>query len=134
VWLWPHRYIQCSHEWLAFDLFEWSQTEYEYRRDPPGFWNDRAQRPEETVERNDGDCEDYALVAASWACSHGRDVGLAVTGHSRYGVPVPTHMVAFDDTYVYSSGVIRDQSVPEFVATSEEYDWSLTKRLSKTGI
>ncbi|MFB6138478.1 MAG: hypothetical protein ABEJ42_09130 [Halobacteriaceae archaeon] len=79
----------------------------------------------ETADAERGDCEDYAFVAASWALAHGRDgVGVAVCFD-----PLPSHVVAFDDERVYSTGegIVRGSGGDYLAAT--EYRWALRRRL-----
>jgi len=130
VWSFPNRYVEESYRWRTFDLHDWSRNEYEWKADPPGLWNDRVQRPSDTVRKGTGDCDDYALVAASCSVSKGRrGVGLAVMGHYNWGVPVPTHMIAYDRHETYSSGRIRHESPDEFVERDRRYDWVWTRRV-----
>lgn len=128
TFVFPRRYVDRSEFWSDFDLEEWSRSSYEWVEDP---WNgllDFARRPAETISRGEGDCEDYALVALSWAVAHGRTgVGLAFCWGRRY--PWPTHAIAFDDERVYSSGDIFTGSVEEWIADSR-YSFALERRLS----
>ncbi|MFB6310701.1 MAG: hypothetical protein ABEH64_05900, partial [Salinirussus sp.] len=83
-------------------------------------WRDFAARPRETVEPGHGDCEDYALVAVSWAIAHGRDgVGIAFCWNPPW--PIPTHVIAYDDHQVYSSGEIEPGTVDEWIKDSDTY-------------
>lgn len=113
TFLLPSRYLDRDRDWEAFDLVAWSRDEYRWQQDR---WNgllDIARTPAETLDRRRGDCEDYALVAASWAVGNGREgVGLGLCWElSR---PWPTHVIAFDEEFVYSSGEIWKTSVEQW--------------------
>jgi len=123
AWLFPNRFVERNDRWHAFSLYDWSGDGYEYQKDSAGLWNDTVKHPADTVATGVGDCEDYALVAASWAASNRREgVGLAVCGHRVGPVPVTDHMIAYDSRRVYSSGYIFDLSVDEYLKSSE-YSW-----------
>jgi hypothetical protein len=129
VFLFPNRYVAQGPFWVEFDLERWSRAEYEWTRDGWDGLRDFAARPAETVDRGRGDCEDYALVALSWAVAHDREAaGIAFCWESPY--PWPRHVVAFDHERVYSSGEITRQTVDEWVADSSRYDFALERRLS----
>jgi len=113
----PQRFIDRRIEWGEFDLESWSRSTYTWTRDPWNGFRDFAQRPSETIETGVGDCEDYALVAVSWAVANGRSgVGLAFCWERPY--PWPTHVIGFDDERVYSSGQIAEKSVDEWIDAS----------------
>lgn len=117
TFLFPEKYVVDDQFWEDVDIEEWSRSEYEWTEDD---WNgllDFARPPRDTFERGRGDCEDYALVAASWAIANGRPgVGLAVCWKRPY--PWPTHVIAFDDERVYSSGRIVEKRVDEWTETT----------------
>lgn len=114
----PEQYVDSADFWADFDLEQWSQTNYEWTEDPWNGFGDFARRPQDTVTTGTGDCEDYALVAVSWAIAQGREgVGLAFCWESPY--PWPRHAIAFDEERVYSSGTIWDKSVDEWVEDSK---------------
>ena len=124
AWVFPGRFIENRERWRDFDLESWSAESYEWVSDGPGLWRDRVRYPSDTVSGGKGDCDDYAVVAASWARSNGRSrVGLAVCGHTVAGFLVPTHMVAVDSRRVYSSGEMYDLSPLEYVEMKEAYTW-----------
>jgi len=112
----------------AFDLLEYSDTVYEWTRDP---WNgvvDFAQHPQETVDSGQGDCEDYALVAVSWAVAHGRQgIGLGFCWELPY--PWPRHVIAYDDERVYSSGHVSEKNVDEWIDDSK-YRFVVQRRVT----
>jgi hypothetical protein len=124
----PHRYVDRDPFWSAFDLEEWSRSSYEWTEDPWNGFRDFAQRPASTVSRGRGDCEDYALVAISWAVARGRQgVGLAFCWEPSR--PWPTHVVAYDRERVYSSGHITRQGVDDWIAASR-YAFALKRRVA----
>lgn len=113
----PDRFVEVDDTWAAFPFERWSRRAYEWTSDGWNGFRDVARHPVETTALNRGDCEDYALVAASWARSAGRaDVGLGFCWEWPY--PWPTHVVAYDDERVYSSGDVTRQSVAEWVRES----------------
>jgi hypothetical protein len=123
----PRRYVGRGDEWGSFDFESWSER-YEWREDEWNGWVDVARRPDDTVADETGDCEDYALVAASWALARGRTpvgVGFCFTPW----LPIPRHAIAYDRDRVYSSGEVREESVDAFLDRTE-YAWALRRRLA----
>lgn len=118
TFLFPRRYIETGSRWADFDLRSWATDEYEWRQDR---WNgliDLAKRPSETVSSGRGDCEDFALTAASWATARNRaGVGLGICWERTR--PWPTHVIAFDDDYVYSSGDVLRSTVEDWLEDSK---------------
>lgn len=105
----------------------WAHEEYEWTQDP---WNglvDVAKRPADTVAAGRGDCEDFALVAISWAVAQGRS-GVGIGFCWEWTRPWPTHVIAFDDEYVYSSGAIIETSVDAWLEDSS-YVYVLRRRV-----
>lgn len=128
TYLHPQKFIDHNDFWLEFDLEEWSRSVYEWTEDPWNGFRDFAQRPAETVSSGKGDCEDYALVAASWALAHNhKGVGLAFCWESSY--PWPTHAIAFDNERIYSSGSIYKSTVERWIADSK-YSFTLKRRVA----
>ena len=127
TFLFPGRYVDDDEFWTDFDLVAWSRTTYEWTEDPWNGFRDFARRPRDTVAAGTGDCEDYALVAASWLVAQGRDrVGLAFCWEWPY--PWARHVIAFDGERVYSSGTISQGSVEEWVEDSR-YAVSVSRRI-----
>lgn len=125
VFLRTHRYLDDEFDWASFDFEAWSDEEYTWRQDPWNGVKDFVNRPQWTVENGRGDCDDYALVAASWASANGRDgIGMGVCGTGL----LPRHMIAFDSEHTYSSGVIRDCGPGEYLDRSE-YTWLYTRTI-----
>lgn len=113
VFLTPHRFIERG-EWLEqIDIEFWSD-EFKWRPDE-GWWifGDWAQAPSKTLTTDRGDCEDYALVVASWALETGRDDVQLHWCWEGLWPPYPTHVIVSDSERVYSSGTIYD-SLDEF--------------------
>lgn len=128
TFLFPRRYVDRNRFWSKFDLEEWSQSAYEWTADPWNGFLDFAKHPADTVSQGEGDCEDYALVAVSWALAHGRDgVGFALCWEPSR--PWPTHVVAFDDKRVYSSGRITEMTVEDWI-TDSKYASALKRRIT----
>ncbi|MUW14405.1 hypothetical protein GJ633_06800 [Halorubrum sp. CBA1125] len=124
----PARYVDRDDWWQSFDLEAWSQSEYVWTQDEWNGYLDLAKYPRECVEMGRGDCEDYALVALSWAVAHDRDgIGLGFCWDPPY--PWPRHVIAFDEEYVYSSGNIYEMSVDEWKADSR-YSFVLRRRVT----
>jgi hypothetical protein len=123
----PHRYVGRGARWGSFDFEAWSDR-YRWSEDEWNGWLDVAQRPVDTVAAERGDCEDYALVAASWALARGRTpVGLAFCFPPRS--PVPRHAVAYDRDRVYSSGEITAEHLGVYLDRAG-YAWALRRRLA----
>ncbi|ELZ37082.1 hypothetical protein C471_13506 [Halorubrum saccharovorum DSM 1137] len=124
----PDRYVGRDDRWDAFDIEEWSASEYDWTQDPWNGLSDFAKRPDECVDAGRGDCEDYALVALSWAFANDRD-GIGIGFCWDLPWPWPRHVIAFDDERVYSSGEITEESVGEWKADSK-YAFVLKRRVS----
>ena len=123
----PGRYVDRGDRWDSFDIETWSESVYDWTQDPWNGVRDFAKEPRECVDAGRGDCEDYALVALSWAVAHDRDgVGLGFCWNLPY--PWPRHVIAFDDERVYSSGEISEESVDEWMADST-YTYVLKRRV-----
>jgi hypothetical protein len=119
--------VSRDPSWRSFDFEAWSDG-YAWTEDEWNGWLDVARHPDDTVDAETGDCEDYALVASSWALARGRTpVGLGFCFPPRS--PVPRHVIAYDRDRVYSSGEIREESVDEYLHRSE-YAWAIRRRLA----
>jgi hypothetical protein len=128
--LWPERYVSDDEDlWSALDIEAWSRRGYEWVEDDWNGFLDFAKRPHETLADGAGDCEDYALVAASWALANDRPgVGLAVCWEWPY--PWPRHAIAYDDERVYSSGHVTEESVEAFTER-DGYRFALRRPLRR---
>ncbi len=95
----PERYVKPELDWSSFDL-RWFNKKFTWQEDKLfGVW-DRLQPVEETLSKRQGDCEDYAFVAASYLLSETDEpVSLAYLMRG-----VEAHIVCFTDDAVYSSG------------------------------
>jgi hypothetical protein len=124
----PARYVDRDDLWQSFDFASWSQSEYVWEQDDWNGYLDIAKHPRECVEMGRGDCEDYALVALSWAVAQDREgVGLGFCWESPY--PWPRHVIAFDEERVYSSGTIHETSVDQWRADSR-YSFVLRRHVN----
>jgi hypothetical protein len=127
TYLLPNRYVDHDPFWSEFDIEQWSQSTYEWTEDPWNGFRDFAKRPATTVSQGTGDCEDYALVAASWMVAQEREgAGIAFCWEPPY--PWPRHAIAYDDERVYSSGTISNESVEEWVEDSR-YAFAIRRRI-----
>lgn len=123
IFLYPKAFISGSWEIRRLNLKTWSEEDYEYQSDLK--YRDFAKPPERTIEQGSGDCEDYALVAASWAYTRKRPVTIAFVGKSK---ELPSHVVAYDGENVYSSGEIIRGDIEEFIEESE-FDYSIKRKI-----
>lgn len=122
----PRSFVTENEYWRYFDIEEWSEEDYEYVEDPYGGIGDYAKEPYKT-EVDGGDCEDYAVLVASWALSNGLDAELALC--FKWWSPVPKHAVCRADSNVYSTGdIYSDVTINEYIEESE-YDWYLSRTL-----
>ncbi len=114
--------------WTDVDIDEWS-ARFDWEQDDFNGLLDISQNPFETYCRAEGDCVDYATVVVSWAIAHHRaGLGIGICGYNTRAVPVPRHVIAYDDERTYSSGVIRDGTPSEYLEGSR-YDWIMTRRV-----
>lgn len=124
----PARFVDRDDRWASFDLHAWADEEYEWVQDPWNGFRDFASRPAATVAAGRGDCEDFALVALSWAAANDRE-GLGLGFCFERWNPLPTHAIAYDDEAVYSSGKILPKSVDEWLDDAERYTYALRRRV-----
>lgn len=123
----PRRYLEAVPFEQESEFRTWAREQYDWTEDPWNGFLDFAARPTETVEAGRGDCEDFALVAVSWAIEQGRPgVGLGFCWESTR--PWPTHVIAFDEEYVYSSGTIVEASVDGWLEGSK-YSYVLRRKV-----
>jgi hypothetical protein len=118
VFAFPNYYVDNDPEfWGDINIIDWS-FEFDWEKDDWNGMKDIATKPRTTFSSKAGDCEDYALVAASWCVSNNRSgVGLGFC-FDRFRAE---HVIAFDDERIYSSGVIRDETPEEYIRDSD-YD------------
>lgn len=125
VYLSPENYLSDKEIVTNLDLEEWSREKYQWQQDGWNGLKDFARDPAETVFIKRGDCEDYALVAASWGHYNGYDVTLGFCMDK----VIPRHVVTEFDGDVYSSGVIyRDKTIEEFIEMSQ-FDWYIGRKV-----
>ena len=124
VYLAPRRY--CDPAAAAdLDIEAWSRR-FDWRADAWNGWRDRAKPVADTIADARGDCEDYALVAASWALARNLPVRLAFCLR---GV-VPRHVVAVTDRRVYSSGAIHPGPLSDYLAATR-YERALQRWVAR---
>lgn len=127
TFLFPASYVETDPIWADFDFRRWAREDYEWTQDPWNGFRDFAKRPSETVAQERGDCEDFALVAISWAAAQNRPgVGVGFCWESNR--PWPTHVIAYDAEHVYSSGEIREVDVDDWIGASK-YAFALKRRV-----
>lgn len=120
--LFPEQYTQP----VEIDLRDWSDN-FVWEQDGWNGFRDFLTPPAITADRGRGDCEDYAFVIASHHTAIGRDVGIAALGHTPW--PLPRHIVAYDESNVYSSGTIYDATSLDEYCEESEYDWVINRKL-----
>lgn len=126
VFVYPKRYIDASETIRRLNFERWSK-EFVWEQDEWGGWLDVAQKPQETLHAVRGDCEDYALVAASWAYARRRGASIAFCFPK--GSPIPRHVVAADNSRVYSNGnIYEDTSLDEYIQQSD-YEWYINRKI-----
>lgn len=123
----PGRFVDRDPWWASFDLLQWSTSEYEWSEDAWNGYRDFAQHPRDTVASGRGDCEDYALVALAWALARDRS-GLGIAFCFEPPTPWPTHVVGFDDEFVYSSGAVVRTPLDSWLERSR-YAFAVRRRL-----
>lgn len=123
----PERYLATGEPFASLDVAAWSER-FEWEQDPLAGVADYLSDPRETVERQRGDCEDYAFVVASalleqdvspvtlwwmWGLRNGRPSG---------------HTLVADDDYTYSNGKLFRKS-PEAFADDNGFGVTRHERL-----
>jgi len=114
VFLCPRSFIDpAATEKINFEdwtrRFDWDQDEWDGIKD-------YATPVRDTIEAAHGDCEDYALVAASDSVRRG--CGTVGLGFCFDGI-LPSHVIAYDESRIYSSGDVREWSVEEYIDNTE---------------
>lgn len=120
----PWHFVEDDERWATIDLEDWSRRTYTWEQDPLTGLLDLTQHPETTYEDGTGDCEDYAVLAASVLVSRGTEpvsIGFVYRLRSWYA-----HVVAFTDGRVYSSGEIIDT---DFETYASQFDLAITTDL-----
>jgi hypothetical protein len=124
LFLVPGRFVQTDAFWRTVVL---DQLDHEWTRDGWRGLKDTVSDPYTTLLDGRGDCEDYAVLAASARRASGAAVALAFCWQDR---PWPTHVVASDGDRVYSSGRIHEQSLEDWLADSR-YRFAAVRPVSK---
>lgn len=125
----PKHFCSTSPRIEQLDIERWSEEEYAWHVDGWKGMRDWAKPPEQTIEEGVGDCEDYALVAASWELVHSnRPLYIAYMFDSWY--PYPRHMVCQANDLIYSSGSITKETIEEYTVRSE-YDTFFRRRIPR---
>lgn len=100
------------------DVDRWSAA-FEWEQDAWNGLRDTVDPVETVLETATGDCDDYAVVVASWAVANDRDPSLIVCKSGSN--PLPLHVAVWDGERVYSSGEIYEAGPDEYLDESE-YD------------
>lgn len=124
----PQRYLETDRDWSDFDFDVWSYKTYDWEQDDWNGLKDTVQTVTLTIETGAGDCDDYALVAASYLKSetnHDCEIVALYSKFFRRG-----HLIVYDisDETVYSSGSIFDKTLDEYVARSA-YHWTINRKI-----
>lgn len=123
----PRHFCSTSHIIEQVDIEEWSEKDYAWEVDGWRGYKDYASKPETTIRRGHGDCEDYALVAASWELVHtDRPVYMGYMFNKYY--PYPRHAICQAGDTIYSSGSITNESIEEYKERSP-YDYYIRRRI-----
>lgn len=116
LFLRPHRFVETGPLWESFDFDAWNRN-FTWESDGWNGLKDTVTDPATTVATQQGDCDDLAVVAASWCRANDRPgAGIAACWSDH---PWPTHAVAFDAERVYSSGTIHNKTFGEWLNESE---------------
>lgn len=136
LYFFPQRYIDTVSV-AEIDFPAWSDR-YEWRQDGWNGLKDFAQPVQKTIETEEGDCEDYALVAASEMKRRGAEsVYLGFCFKTYAGIPVPRHVVAaskdgadnYQEEVVFSSGRrLYDTSKEQYVGSSQ-YQFAIWREI-----
>ena len=121
----PRRYLvntNMSIHWLAVFYYE----HFDYRRDPFFGLYDIARHPADVVETGEGDCVDFARLAASIVYHMTpRPLALYVAvnisiHHPIRSIRTPFHVMVYDGTYTYSTrGGVTEESLVEYSRRTE---------------
>lgn len=124
TYAYPRLCIDTDYDWTAFD-FQAFNDDFDWTSDPlNGYW-DVVQPVEETINTQQGDCDDYAAVAASYLHeTTSKPIRFAFL--YRDGGVVPDHVAVGTGKRVYESGVVHDQSLVQYQRASP-YTSSFTR-------
>lgn len=110
----PHRYLDTGRDWSDFNLEEWTDNTYTYKKDEWGQKKDYVQYMDHMLVEGTGDCEDYSFVCASYLLS---ETDHELTLVSCYSLPdFIGHVLLYDSTdeVIYSSGSITNETLDEY--------------------
>lgn len=114
----PGRYLDPDAAG-GIDVVRWSE-EFEWEQDAWSGYRDTVDPVEEVIETARGDCDDYAVVVASWAVARGRDPSLVLCKED--GQRFTAHVAVWDGERVYSSGDVHDDTDPDEYVEGSQYD------------
>lgn len=103
----------------GIDVVRWSE-EFEWVIDDWNGYRDTVDPVQDVIEAAQGDCDDYAVVVASWAVARGRDASLVLCKED--GQRFTSHVAVWDGERVYSSGDVHDDTDPGEYVEGSQYD------------
>jgi len=120
AFLFPHFFVG---EGKQINIEEYNKR-YDWKQDPLNGLLDHAQKPSTTIETGTGDCVDYSFLVLSTKKDE-KDIYL-VTCLNKF--LFPRHMVVWDGERVYSSGVIYEKTLDEYIDDSK-YEYSVKRKV-----
>ena len=120
AFLFPHLFVGEKND---IDLEEYNE-QYEWKQDPLNGLIDHAQKPSTTIKKSSGDCVDYSFLVLSTKKEE-EDIYLVTCLNKFF---FPRHMVVWDGEKVYSSGVIHNKTLEQYIEDSE-YKYSVKRRV-----
>jgi transglutaminase-like putative cysteine protease len=129
IWIAPWWFVETDPEFAVVDLARWGEEKYDWTQDPLGGAIDTVRYPRDVLETGDGDCEDYAVFAASVLASRGVE-DLAFVSCTKGWIP--DHTVLYADGNVYSNGTIYKNTTPDQFADIEGFDHTIVRPFSPT--
>lgn len=131
LFLFPQSYINPQRT-TDIVLPRWSVDDYTYNSDE-GWWlfGDWIQTPNDTIERGTGDCEDYAIIAASWAIENNVGNPRLAWLWEGWWPPYPKHVVAYTDDIVFTSGDILDNTTIDEYVEQTDYTHYVSRSLQQ---
>lgn len=114
----PGRYVDPDAAG-SLDVLRWSD-EFDWEQDAWKGFRDTVDPVEDVIETATGDCDDYAVVVASWAVAADRDPSLVVC--KTPGGFLPSHVAVWDGERVYSSGNVHHDTDPDEYLEESPYD------------
>lgn len=116
--LFPKRYINRTLFMSETAFKYWSSEKFEWKQDPLWGLLDHVKRPRYLLKPPyQGDCVDYAAVSLGYIYNTDSETAGIAVCFNKFGFP--KHIIAYDDTHVYSSGVITQESVSEYIEESD---------------